>query len=47
MAYPNSQLLFIDQDSVKEASFEDTIHYQLTKRILSNPQAFMKKFFEE
>lgn len=47
MAYPNAQLYLMEKEEIREYNFQETMHFQISKKILSNPVAFMKNFFGE
>lgn len=39
LAYPNAKILLLDDSGYKRVKYEDTGHYQLTRRFLNDPQA--------
>ena len=47
LAYPNAKILLLDQNGYKPARYEDTEHYQLTRRFLSDPEEALKAVFAE
>jgi predicted ATPase len=45
LAYPNAKILLLDQNSYKPVRYEDTEHYQLTRRFLNEPEEALKTVF--
>jgi predicted ATPase len=43
MSIPNAQVLLIEKN-IKEVSYKETEHFQLTKLFLDNPNRFHKNF---
>jgi len=47
LAYPNAKILLLDQNGYKPVRYEDTEHYQLTRRFLNDPEEALKAVFAE
>ena len=47
LAYPNATILQIDQNGYVPVNYEDTEHYQLTRRILNETDAALKDVFRD
>ena len=47
LAYPDSIIYSCDSDTLKTIAYNDTEHYQITKRFLDNPALYLKHLFEE
>lgn len=47
MAFPNSQILNFDEAPIIECEYENTDHYQITRRFLDNPEKYLKYLFSE
>ena len=47
LAYPNATIYSCDDGVLKKMRYEETQHYQITKRFLDNPEGFMRHLFEE
>lgn len=51
MAYPGARLYWLSADGVREVSYQETEHYQVTRRFLSDPikavEALMNDLVEE
>lgn len=47
MAFPNAIILEFSQTGIKEVSYQETEHYQMTKRFLENPERMLHYLFEE
>jgi predicted ATPase len=47
LAYPNSTIYSCDEGSLKQISYEDTKHYQITKDFLQNPDQYFKNLFAD
>ncbi len=41
MAFPNAQILEFSQDGIKSVNYQDTEHFQITKRFLENPEKML------
>jgi predicted ATPase len=46
MAMPESQILLFEENTIKEISYKETPHYQLTKSFLDNPDVFLRELGE-
>lgn len=42
MAMPNSEILEFSKDGIKNASYQDTEHFKITKSFLNNPDKMLK-----
>lgn len=47
MAYPGAQILYLTQDGIRNVSYQETEHYQLTKQFLNAPEQMCKYLFAE
>lgn len=47
MAYPEATIFNFDETPLQEIAYEDTEHYQLTKRFLNGREEFLKRLFED
>lgn len=47
LAYPNATIYSCDQTPLTTIAYHDTLHYQITKRFLDDPNAYMQKLFHE
>ena len=47
MAYPNAQILYLTKEGIRSVSYEETEHYQVTKRFLNAPEQMCKYLFSE
>lgn len=47
MAYPDADILLLDESGIRRVPYEETEHYTLTRRFLENPARMMKYLFEE
>ena len=45
MAYPEAQILLLDEAGIRPIAYKDTEHYQLTKAFLENPERMIKRLF--
>ena len=41
MAFPNAEILEFSDDGIKNVTFKDTEHFQITKRFLDNPEKML------
>lgn len=41
MTFPNAQILEFSQDGIKSVNYQDTEHFQITKRFLENPEKML------
>ncbi len=46
MAYPNARIYEFSAEGIKEVSYEETDHYQITKSFLNNPEISLKLLME-
>ncbi len=47
MAYPESELLLLDEKGIHSVSYRETEHYQITKSFLDNPGRMLRILLEE
>lgn len=47
MAYPGAQILYLTEDGIRNVSYRETEHYQLTKQFLNAPEQMCKYLFSE
>ena len=47
LAYPNAKILLLDQSGYRSVRYEDTEHYQITRRFLNDPERALKAVFAE
>lgn len=47
LAYPGATIYSCDGDRLKAVSYEQTEHYNLTKRFLDNPERYVQRLFSE
>ena len=45
LAYPNARILLLNQNGYLPVNYEDTEHYQLTRRILNETNEVLKAVF--
>jgi predicted ATPase len=45
LAYPNAKILLLDQRGYTQVKYEDTEHYQVTRRFLNDPHEVLKSVF--
>lgn len=41
MAYPDSRMYFLESDGIRETTWKETEHYELSKAFLDRPEAFL------
>jgi predicted ATPase len=46
MSYPNSKMFFLDEAGIRETTWKETEHYQLTKSFLDRPEVFLHHLLE-
>jgi predicted ATPase len=46
LAYPDAQVWSFSESGIEKSSFRDTAHYQLTKRMLDDPENMMRRLLE-
>jgi len=47
MAYPGAKIYELGEWGFRECTYEETEHYQLTKRFLSDPGRMLRYLLEE
>lgn len=47
LGYPDAQIISFDHDQLTEINYEDTDHYQITRRFLENRSKILKELFED
>lgn len=47
MAYPNATILGVSEAGLAPVRYEDTEHFQITRRFLNNPSGMLRQLFEE
>jgi predicted ATPase len=47
LTYPNAKILLLDQRGYRPVNYEDTEHFQLTRRILNETSDVLKAVFAE
>lgn len=47
MAYPGAHIWQLSADGIESVSYEETEHYQLTRRFLENPRRYLKHLLED
>jgi predicted ATPase len=47
LAYPNADILLLDENGISPIAYEDTDHYRITKSFLDNPKLYFESLFEE
>lgn len=47
MAFPNAQILELSQNGIKNVNYQDTEHFQVTKRFLEKPEQMLHYLLEE
>lgn len=45
LAYPNAKILLLDQNGYRPVKYEETEHYQVTRRFLNDPEEALKSIF--
>lgn len=45
LTYPGATILSLDEGAIQEVNYQDTDHYQLTKRFLDAPEAYYRFLF--
>jgi predicted ATPase len=46
MAYPDSQILLLDENGIAPIAYEETEHYTLTKNFLNRPESYLRHLIE-
>jgi len=47
MAYPDAHIWQLSADGIESVSYEETEHYQLTRRFLENPRRYLEYLLED
>ncbi len=47
MAYPNAQILYLTQEGIRSVTYQETEHYQVTKKFLNAPEQMFNYLFSE
>ncbi|MEM7368088.1 MAG: AAA family ATPase [Bacteroidota bacterium] len=47
LTYPGATLLSLDEEGISETNYQDTEHFQLTRRFLEAPEAYYRFLFAE
>lgn len=47
MAYPGGEVLYLTEEGIRSVPFEETEHYQITKRFLNAPEKMCRYLFGE
>ena len=47
MAYPGARIYLLDETGIRSVRYEETEHYQLTRRFLENPERMLRYLFAE
>lgn len=47
MAFPSAQILEFSQDGIRPVRYQDTEHFQITKRFLEDPDMMLHRLLEE
>lgn len=47
LAYPEAEILMLDDDGIKSVPYEQTEHFYITKQFLNNPQKMLDYLFNE
>ena len=47
MTFPNAEIIEFSQSGIKRVNYQDTEHYQITKRFLENPEKMLHYLLEE
>ncbi|MGI9276284.1 MAG: AAA family ATPase, partial [Endozoicomonas sp.] len=47
LSYPGAKIISFDDGIIKEVSYKDTNHYQLTKSFLESPERYFRWLFED
>lgn len=46
MAYPNARIYEFSAEGIREVTYEETVHYQITKSFLDNPRRSLELLME-
>lgn len=47
LGYPNAEIISFDQDRLQPIDYQDTEHYQITRRFLENPKRILDELFND
>ncbi|MCY9517617.1 AAA family ATPase [Paenibacillus apiarius] len=47
LGYPDAQIINFDSNPISQIAYEDTDHYQITRRFLENRQSVLRHLFED
>jgi len=47
MAYPDARILHLSEDGIRPVAYQETEHFQLTRRFMENPQRILRELFRE
>lgn len=47
LSYPDATIYSCDGDRIKRINYKETLHYQLTKEFLNNPELYLKSLFAD
>lgn len=47
LGYPNAEIISFDQDRLQPIDYQDTDHYQITRRFLENPKKILDELFND
>ncbi|MNP19129.1 recombination protein F [compost metagenome] len=47
LGFPNAQILSFDQSRIQDIQYEETEHYQITRRFLENKERYLQQLFAE
>ena len=47
MAYPDAEILWLDESGMRPVAYKETEHYQLTRRFLENPSRMLALLLEQ
>ncbi|EJW15107.1 hypothetical protein PAV_9c00290 [Paenibacillus alvei DSM 29] len=47
LGYPDAQIINFDSNPISQIAYEDTDHYQITRRFLENRQIVLRHLFED
>ena len=46
MAFPNAELWELSDNGIEKKDYRDTLHFQITKQFLENPQRMLRYLME-
>ena len=47
MAYPGARIYELREDGIHPTTYQETEHYQLTRRFLENPERMLRYLFSD